>query len=187
MLVWVMFFLGSNQAINKQRLPHLPNVDDGCCYRQTCTGEAEMGILRLHGTIVMHQVEQHPWWIGFCLENWWLLKKIANRIYAHQTSGMEYKGTLKSIDQYMNLQILNTEDVILNTCSWGETPTFSAAKLCFFSCTDVKICINLRHFWGSFAKNSIIWPSWSKCSIFDPDFDHDFPTHYYSTWDIPRT
>ena len=24
--------------------------------------------------------------------------------------GMEYKGSLKSIDQYMNLQILNTED-----------------------------------------------------------------------------
>lgn len=76
-------------------------------------------------TIVMHQVEQHPWWIGFCLENWWLLKKIANRIYARQTSGMEYKGTLKSIDQYMNLQILNTEDVILNTCSWGFTNVFS--------------------------------------------------------------
>ena len=44
-----MFFLGSNQAINlKQLLPHLPSRSMGVENRQTCTGEAEMGILRLH-------------------------------------------------------------------------------------------------------------------------------------------
>lgn len=71
------------------------------------------------------------------------------------------------------------------TLAVGVSPTFSAAKLWFFSCTDVKICINLRHFWGSFAKNWIIWPSWSKCSIFWPWFSMIFQHTKMRMFEVP--
>ena len=39
-----------------------------------------------------------------------LLRRPLRSPGALDSAGMEYKGTLKSIDQYMNLQLLNTEE-----------------------------------------------------------------------------